>query len=348
MAPDLRVAFDVTQLRQSGGGIARYIRSLVPALKRIDNLSVVELGSGPRELPGSLHKKFLTLGLDLAWSPFIVTRKAAAEHASVLHCPAPRGPISKARLPVVITIHDLVPFRFPQTMTRWSRMYSRATHRRMASSADRIICPSRDTAIDVISMLGVPDTRVRVVHLGVDQLFFEAAPLKKNPADPFILFVGTQELRKNLGRLEKAVAILRQRGFPHYLLITGGDAWGDVRLLRDFTRRRGWISDAELRELYSTASCLALPSLHEGFGLPALEAMAVGTPVVAGRAGALPEVTGNAAILVDPFDPHDIARGLEQAITNGTHLRNAGRIHAARFTWERAARATAEVYREIA
>ena len=314
----------------------------------MDQLTVIELGQGPREVAGTLRKKLLTLRLDLAWYPFLAARKAARAGADILHCPAPRGPVWRGRVPVVMTIHDLVPFRFPETMTGWSRLYSRATHARIANAADRIICPSHDTAADVIGMLRVPEQRVRVVPLGIDEPFFEARQPAPSPSEPFILFVGTQEMRKNLERLEQAVQLLRERGFPHYLLVVGGDAWGKVRLESAFTRRRGWTTDGELRTLYATASCLALPSLHEGFGLPALEAMAVGTPVVAGRAGALPEVTGGAAILVDPLDVHDIAKGLEQAITEGASFRQLGRARAAQFTWERAAAATAAVYREIA
>jgi len=247
-----------------------------------------------------------------------------------------------------MTVHDLVPFLFPETMTRWSRLYSRATHRRMATLANRIICPSRDTARDVVELLGVDENRIRVISLGVTSHFFEPLPAAQPPPTPYVLFVGTQERRKNLQRLEKAVDHLRERGFPHVLVLAGADAWGNVRIGKSFVRDVGRVSDMQLRRLYAEAACLAIPSLHEGFGLPALEAMAVGTPVVAGRAGALPEVTGGAAILVDPLDTIDIANGLEQAITTGGSLREAGRRRAALFTWEKTAAATLAVYRELA
>lgn len=290
----------------------------------------------------------LTAGLDFVWYPWLGRNRAAALKADVYHCPAPRGPLFSGRLPVVMTVHDLVPFLFPDTMTRWSRWYSQATHHRMAAIADRIICDSHDTARDVVELLGVEEQRVRVIPLGVDPHFFEPLPAVEPPPTPYVLFVGTQERRKNLERLEQAVEELRGRGFPHELVLAGADAWGDVRIGKPFVRKVGRVSEIQLRRLYADAACLAIPSLHEGFGLPALEAMAVGTPVVAGRAGSLPEVTGGAAVLVDPRDTIDIANGLEQAIAAGSTQREAGRRRAALFTWKKTADATLAVYRELA
>jgi glycosyltransferase involved in cell wall biosynthesis len=344
----LTVAIDATHLRQSEGGIARYIRGLVTGLQARDDVRVIELGGGPREKRGTFRKKLLTAGLDFVWYPWLGRARAAALKADVYHCPAPRGPLFAGGLPVVMTVHDLVPFLFPETMTRWSRLYSRATHRRMATRADRVICPSRDTARDAVELLGVEENRIRVISLGVASHFFEPLAAAEPPPEPYILFVGTQERRKNLERLEQAVEDLRARGFPHVLVFAGADAWGDVRIGKSFIRNVGRVTETQLRRLYAEAACLAIPSLHEGFGFPALEAMAAGTPVVASRAGALPEVTGGAAILVDPLDPIDIANGLEQAITAGGALREAGRRHAALFTWEKTAAATLAVYRELA
>ena len=345
----MNAAIDVTHLRQADGGIARYIRGLIGALRTNDTVTVTELGAGPKEKRGTFRKKLLTARLDLVWYPWLGRRRAAACNADVFHCPAPRGPLVRGHPPVVITVHDLVPYIFPGTMTRWSRLYSRATHRRMVQAADRIICPSRDTARDLVELLGVNEERIRVVPMGVEARFFDAAPPAELASDspPYILFVGTQEPRKNLERLEQAVAILRHRGYPHELVVAGGDAWGDVRIDQSFVRRTGRVSDTELHRLYSQAACLAIPSLHEGFGIPALEAMAAGTPVVAGRAAALPEVTAGHAVLVDPRDTADIASGLDRAIAASEQVRAAARQHAAQFTWERTAAATVEVYREL-
>jgi glycosyltransferase involved in cell wall biosynthesis len=344
----LSAAIDATHLRQSEGGIARYVRGLLSGLRARDDVRVIEVGNGPRAERGTLQKKLLTLQLDLLWYPWLGRASAIAAKADVYHCPAPRGPLTRGRVPVVMTIHDLVPFLFPETMTRWSRYYSRTTHQRMALIADRVICPSHDTARDTIELLGVDESRVRVIPLGVDPYFFEPVPNRPSTSTPYILFVGNQEQRKNLGRLEQAVAAIRQRGFPHELVVAGGESWGDVRLNQPFVRKLGRVSESELRQLYAHAACLALPSLHEGFGLPALEAMAVGTSVVAANAGSLPELTGGVAILIDPYDTESIADGIERAITSNNPNRLAGQRRAALFTWSKTAEATLAVYRELA
>jgi glycosyltransferase involved in cell wall biosynthesis len=166
-------------------------------------------------------------------------------------------------------------------------------------------------------------------------------------SEPYVLFVGSEQPRKNLERLEQAMVLLRARGFPHILVTAGADAWGRVDIGASFLRRLGIVSDEQLVSLYAGSSCLAIPSLHEGFGLPALEGMAAGTAVVASRVAALPDVTGGAAVMVDPLNPTDIADGLERAITERDGLVERGRRHAAQYTWARTAELTTRVYKEL-
>lgn len=246
-----------------------------------------------------------------------------------------------------MTVHDLVPVRWPETMPRWHRLYTARFIRRMLDATDRIITPSQDTANDLNTLLHVPAEMIRVVPNGVDALFFGPAPRAAVERPPYVLFVGTPEPRKNLSRLISAMTILRQRGRQENLLIVGAGGWGDGITASHGIQQTGRVSDDELHSLYANATCLALPSLHEGFGLPALEAMAAGTPVVAGRSGALPEVTGTAAVLVDPLSAEAIADGIERAIAERTRLITLGRSRAKEFTWDRTAALTAEVYREL-
>ena len=164
---------------------------------------------------------------------------------------------------------------------------------------------------------------------------------------PYVLFVGSAQPRKNLNRLSQAVDRLSGRGRNLRLVIAGADSWGNQGLLGRNVTVAGHVDDDQLLSLYKHAECVALVSLHEGFGLPVLEAMAAGTPVVASNVAALPEVSGDAAVLVDPLSVDAIAQGLEDAIARRGSLIAAGVIRAAQFTWARTAELTVAVYREL-
>ncbi|HEY8852099.1 MAG TPA: glycosyltransferase family 1 protein [Gemmatimonadaceae bacterium] len=325
----------------------RYARHLTAALKARGDVDIIEIGGGPRQKRHTLRRRLVTIGIDFLWHPMIGRMRAAAVGADVYHSPGFRGPISKGRIPTVVTIHDLVSILYPQFASPSAKLYGNRAQRRMAVLADIVICNSDDTANDVERCFGVPSSRIRVTPLGVDEVFFRPPRLPRLVSEPYVLFVGSEQPRKNLERLEQAMAILRARGFPHLLVTAGADAWGRVDIGASFLRRVGNVSDEELVSLYAHSSCLAIPSLHEGFGLPALEAMAAGTAVVAANVAALPDVTGGAALLVDPLDPANIADGLERAITERASFIELGRRRAAEFTWERTAALTADVYREL-
>ena len=341
----LTIALDAEHTRHSQAGIARYARSLATALRKRSDLSVIELGGGNVVPRGTLQKKLLTAHHDLLWYPLLARRKAAEVGADIYHSPLLRGPLTRGRPPFVMTVHDLVPVRWPETMPRWHRIYTRRVMPRLLDAADRIITPSKNTADDLNALLHVPAGKIRVVPNGVDDLFFGNAPSSAN--GPYVLFVGTPEPRKNLRRLVSAMTILHERGFREKLFVVGGGGWGGVFANSETVHSVGRVGDDELHSLYANASCLALPSLHEGFGLPALEAMASGTPVVAGRAGALPEITGGAAVLVDPLSATEIADGISRAIGDRERLVAAGRERAKNFTWDKSAALTAAVYREL-
>lgn len=338
---------DATHQRQPDGGISRYARQLTASLRAIGDVDVVEIGGGRREKRGTLRRRLVTLGVDFVWHPWIGKGRAAAVGADVYHAPGLRGPLTRGRVPIVVTVHDLVAFHLPHVFSPRALWYTRFIQRRMCEVADMLICISEDTATDVQKMFGIPSSRIRVTPLGVDPIFFRAPARPPKISEPYVLFVGSEQPRKNLERLEQAVLQLRARGFPHLLVIVGADRWGKVEVGEPFVRRLHAVSDEDLVGLYAGAACLAIPSLHEGFGLPAVEAMAAGTPVVAAKVAAMPEVTGGAAVLVDPLDPTDIADGLERAIVERDSLVSRGRERAAQFTWDRTARLTRNVYREL-
>lgn len=344
----ITVAIDAEHTRQTSAGTARYSRSLLRSLRDRDDVRAVEVGGGELVRRETLRKRLITARQEFLWYPWLGRRRATAKGADVYHCPTPRAPLTRGKPPLVVTIHDLVPLLAPETMTPWNRLYSRATLRAVLDAADMIVAVSANTADDLNSLLRIPADRIRVVWNGVDRIFFsESSRPAPQIQKPYVLFVGTPEPRKNLPRLIEAMTKLRARGFLHHLVIAGGEGWGGVRLNEHQVHLLGRVSDESLHALYAHASCLALPSLHEGFGLPGVEAMAVGTPVVASRAGALPEITGSAAVLVDPYDSGAIASGIERAINEREKLVAAGRERASQFTWERAAKAMVGVYSEL-
>ena len=232
---------------------------------------------------------------------------------------------------------------------------------RALRSADRIVCVSKSTADAIQSEFPFVKDKVRVVSLGVTAL---PAPSTKECLQrfgidrPYVLFVGTLEPRKNLQRLLKAYASLSHKLRRDYLLVIAGpQGWGglDVRTeavrlgIFESIKVTGYVSEDVLSTLYYHAEFLAFPSLYEGFGLPIVEAMAAGTPVLTSNVSSMPEVAGDAALLVDPFDEESIADGLKTLLTlesEALRLASRARANAARFSWQIAARELHDVLAE--
>jgi glycosyltransferase involved in cell wall biosynthesis len=201
-----------------------------------------------------------------------------------------------------------------------------------------VIAVSEFTASEVERLLSVPRDRIRVVPNGVDDVFTAEGPRAEGD---YVLAVGTLEPRKNLARTVDAAGRLGVE-----LRIAGAPGWGGVDVRGAHVTWLGRVDDGELARLLRGARALVYPSLYEGFGIPVLEAMACGTPVVTSRGGATEEVADGAAVLVDPFDTADIAAGIERADRERTTLREAGLARARSFTWDETARATRSVYEE--
>jgi glycosyltransferase involved in cell wall biosynthesis len=312
----LRVGLDVSPLVQTQAGTARYVRALL-AHNEYEQLS----------FRGTTRPA--TVVRDAWWYPAALPREARG--LDVLHCPTFRAPW-RSPVPVVVTVHDLAVLRHPGTFNQWTRRYSRLAVPRVARAARLVIAVSEFTKGEVVELLGVPPERIRVIPNGVEPVFTPDGPRAEGD---YLLAVGTLEPRKNLGVAQEAA---RRLGLS--LRVVGAQGWGGVKV-------EGWVgrvSDEELAALYRGARCLVYPSLYEGFGIPVLEAMACGTPVVTGAGGATEEVAGGAAVLVDPRDPASVAAGIEAAMRGD--LIERGLERAAQFTWERTAGETWRAYEE--
>ncbi|MDY7041901.1 MAG: glycosyltransferase family 1 protein [Chloroflexota bacterium] len=297
----------------------------------------------------------------VAWEQLILPVVLHRQRMDLIHGMAFVAPLLSP-CPTVITVFDLSFLRFPDAFRRANRTYLRIFTPLSARHSKRVIAISQHTKRDVIRLLGVPAERVEVVYCGVDEDFYPrpAAEVrefrrKKELPERFMLFVGTLEPRKNVRRLIEAYAQTRDLGVR--LVIAGGKGWlyEDIFAtveqlgLNDEVFFAGYVPAEELPLWYNAADLFVYPSLYEGFGLPPLEAMACGTPVISSNAASLPEIVGEAGLTVAPQDVDSLAAAMRQVLTDQNlhaQLRERGLQQARKFSWGKAARQTAEVYRQ--
>jgi glycosyltransferase involved in cell wall biosynthesis len=284
----------------------------------------------------------------------------ATNHAAI--------PPVRSEQDLVVTVHDLAFERFPELFpSRWLRLYRRGL-RIARDEAARVIVPSESVGRD-LAATGFPTERISVTPLGSSVIgeLVEDEGLAGHAREilhdrgimpPYVMSVGTIEPRKNLVRLVRAFRRLAAEGLPHSLVVVGDSGWGAAELAAELDRggpgrivRAAGLSASALAAAYADADAVAYVSLYEGFGLPVLEAMSMGAPVVTSNVSAMPEVAGDAALLVDPTDEDAIADALRGVLTDAAladDLRRKGRERAAGFSWERTAKATLDVYRLVA
>ncbi len=372
----LRIAFGTSILRQQRAtgqldGIGRYAEELLAALQSLPEFIVREYAHpdiARTAAPGALDAGSFRnhAAAALAFSvPFRRMEHVAGTSCDLVH--ATDHFIPKLRhVPVVATIHDIVPLSHPEwNRYRFPRLKA-LLWQRSIGWAKHLVTVSESAKRDIEQWCGVDAKRISVTPLGVSQAWFsetdhdEIRRVRGHYGLPehYFLFLGVMQPRKNIGRLLEAHRQLPadlRRAVP--LVTAGPPGWGCAQEEAALAageagalRNIGQIAEPDLVPLVQSATALVLPSLHEGFGLPVLEAMAAGTPVIASNAGALPEVAGDTAILVDPLDVTALAQALRRVATDRPlqeSLRERGRARARQFTWSRNAARTAEIYRSI-
>ncbi len=375
----LHIVIDARRIRDFG--IGTYIRSLVHALGDIDATNRYTVVSGPddvRTLAG-LPPNFQSAAYarrdsdplyNLAFPLFLHQLRP-----DLVHIPLNRVPALMVR-PYVVTIHDMASLLYPEGSQGSIRsQLHRYRFRRGLLRATRVIAVSDATKRDVENVLGVPSSRICRVYNAPDPGFcqrdFDSPEAHQRILEryqinyPFLLYAGNIRRHKNVPRLVEAFAVAREQLANHPVykdlrLVLIGDTISQYPAVRhaviksrveQMVRFLGFVPFETLRCFYESAAAFVFPSQYEGFGLPPLEAMACGAPVVTSNISSIPEVVGDAAILVNPLNVFDIARGIREALVDGNlrqELIRRGREQAARFSWDRTARQVLEIYRDAA
>ena len=359
----LRVGFDGRALASPAAGVRRYAYELFGALASLASVSAVAVGvpSGAPVPPGVERAPgAASLPANPGWMLTGLPRAARRARLDLFHAPSYTAPFGGPR-PLVLTIHDVSYERHPEWYPHKRDPLRRAFYRWSARTADRIITDSSFSKAEIVEAYGVPSDTVDVVLLAASAAFARPSAGTLGIAGaPYVLHVGDLHPRRNLGIAARAVLQVRHRShaFSRLQLVLAGVDRGVGESLtrlsessplgRDLVRLIGRADDAALAGLYHGAAALVYPSRYEGFGLPLIEAMTCGTPVIASRAASIPEVTADAAILLDPDDEAAWADAIEAVLLHETgmaaRLREAGLRRAAQFSWQRSAEATAEVY----
>ena len=353
----MRIAFDITGLEVDQSGAARSIAAVRDVLREDPRVDLVEIAQ-----PSSPTRRRVVRGLEreLAWYPLQLPRRARGAGAALLHCPGPLGPPRRFGLPLVVTLNDVMPLDHPEWFTRVNVLHTRVIVRRLARLAAALLVPSAFTRREVAAAWDIDPARIHVARYGVDARFApgpvdEASLARLGVRPPYLLTVGRLQPRKNLEAALDAFTRLSGAGAEHQLVVAGARGWHDDELLErvrtspaaDRIRVTGRISDDELIALYRGAACFVFPSRFEGFGFPPLEAMACGAPVVSSNRTSMPEVVGDAALLVDPDDAGALASAIGEVLADqalAARLREAGRGRAETFTWRACADATVAAY----
>ncbi len=364
----MRIGIDARLVYYQQAGIGQYIQQLVEGLTRLSTshqlLVFRSRKSKPLQLRGRARQIRLWTPSHHPYESLALATELAPRRLDLLHSPDFIPPFHGG-FKSVITIHDLNFLHYPDFLTPESQRYYGQIDRAV-ERADHIIADSHATKKDIVDLLKVAPEQITVIHLAANpvyRLITDQQEVRQAvwryglPAD-FVIFVGTLEPRKNVPTLLQALRQLIDWGQDVHLAIVGRRGWLYEEIFNTITELKlanhvhllENVSNEDLARLYNAARCLALPSYHEGFGLPPLEAMACGTPVVVSDRASLPEVVGDAGLLVDPTSPQDLADALARVLTDSelaAQMHRRGLARAGEFSWARAAHQTMAVYERV-
>ncbi|HEX4263097.1 MAG TPA: glycosyltransferase family 1 protein [Verrucomicrobiae bacterium] len=377
----MRIGISTSVIQRGKTGIAQYLFALLRAFLPYANENKFVLFVLEEDLPlfdfarSSMQlvpvaEKFRSPVKNILWHQNVLPRLARSLQLDVLHVPSYRRLPWSRPCPLVATIHDLAPFRVPKKYS-WTRMfYGRVVARRLAQRQDAIIAISENTAQDIGQFFKVPDERIWVIHNGLEHDRFFPGSREQARAEtarrhdlraPFFLYVARLEHpAKNHVRLISAFNEFKSATGLDWQLVFGGSDWHGAETIHAAARISpfasdirflGFVADDELPDLYRAADAFVYPSLYEGFGMPPIEAMACGCPVICSTRGSLGEVVGDAAAIVEPDDIGSIAKQLAWLATSSDareRLRKAGLAQAKKFDWNRTAEETLSLYAGVA
>jgi glycosyltransferase involved in cell wall biosynthesis len=367
----VRIGIDVRKLHDHG--IGTYIRNLLRHLSRLDHDTEYILLARPQDFPslevlGENFRRVAATSSNYSISEqFSIPRAVSREGVSLFHAPHYVLP-PLVQCKSVVTIHDCIHLMFPQYLpNRLAPIYARASITLASKRATRVLTVSESSKRDILRFVDVPSDKIDVIYNAYDERFGveprEEAVVRVRERyqlhDEFVLYVGNVKPHKNLERLIEAFHLVRNRGLDHLKLVLIGDEISKYASLRravhrhqlhKYVRFLGYLPEETLAVMYRLAGVFVFPSLYEGFGLPPLEAMASGTPVVTSNVSSLPEVAGDAALLADPYDPMAIADAIYLVLTDESvrrELRQKGLARAQQFSWEASVRRVHEIYRQV-